>query len=205
MNLLIIYEHQLLADGLKVILEPNPSILSVNLLSLEQASTQSIQSFAPDVLLIDCQQSHHQVASLLEDLSVQNANLATFVIGVDQWMSSPSVVTKVFQLNSGLKDLLSEINALKANSNQKLFNETYHYQTPFFSKYGISLREAQVIAYIMQGESSSSISEKLFISIHTVNTHKRNIYHKLSVPNERELIKFVQSRFKTEHSFKAKN
>ena len=74
-----------------------------------------------------------------------------------------------------------------------------------FSKYGISLREAQVIAYVMQGESSKSISERLFISIHTVNTHKRNIYHKLSVPNERELIKFVQSKFKTEYSYKPKN
>ena len=98
MNLLIIYEHQLLADGLKVILEPNPSILSVSLLSLEQASTQSIQSFAPDILLIDCQQSHHQVTNLLEALSIQNVNLATFVLGVSQWMSTPSVVTKVFSI-----------------------------------------------------------------------------------------------------------
>ena len=203
MNLLIIYEHQLLADGLKVILEPNPSILSVSLLSLEQVSAQSIQSIAPDVLLIDCQQYHLQLANVLDDLSVQNTKPATFLIGGKQWFPNPSSVTKVFQMNNGLQDLLSELNALSINSSQKRISEIH--QTPFFSKYGISLREAQVIAYVMQGESSSSISEKLYISVHTVNTHKRNIYQKLSVPNERELIKFVQSKFKTEYSYKSKN
>jgi DNA-binding NarL/FixJ family response regulator len=115
MNLLIIYEHQLLADGLKVILEPNPSILSVSLLSLEQVSAQSILSIAPDVLLIDCQQYHFQLVDILDYLSVQNTKPATFLIGGKQWLTNPSSVTKVFQMNNGLQDLLSELNDLSVN------------------------------------------------------------------------------------------
>lgn len=55
--------------------------------------------------------------------------------------------------------------------------------------HGISPREIQVIQLCRQGMTSAEIAAKLFISVNTVSTHKRNIYSKLEVGNTAEMIK----------------
>ncbi|WP_397446668.1 response regulator transcription factor [Polaribacter sp. R77954] len=40
------------------------------------------------------------------------------------------------------------------------------------------------------GVSNNNISNQLFISKHTLNTHRKNIYRKLEIKNMAELIKF---------------
>ena len=52
-------------------------------------------------------------------------------------------------------------------------------------------REKDIIRYTAKGQSSQQISDLLFISPHTVNTHRRNIYKKLNFNNIKELIKFA--------------
>jgi DNA-binding NarL/FixJ family response regulator len=47
--------------------------------------------------------------------------------------------------------------------------------------YGLTAREKEVLQLLVDGLSKRSISEKLFVSFHTVDTHLRNIYAKLQV------------------------
>lgn len=47
----------------------------------------------------------------------------------------------------------------------------------------LTAQELTVLSYIGQGLSSKKIGEKLFISSHTVDTHRRNIISKLEVEN----------------------
>ncbi len=49
-------------------------------------------------------------------------------------------------------------------------------------------REKEVLSQIIQGCSSKEIAESLFISIHTVNTHRKNILSKSGCINPNELI-----------------
>jgi len=52
-----------------------------------------------------------------------------------------------------------------------------------------SKRENQIIKLIAEGYSSKEISDQLFISVHTVKTHRKNILRKANVKNMVELIK----------------
>jgi DNA-binding CsgD family transcriptional regulator len=54
----------------------------------------------------------------------------------------------------------------------------------------------RALSYVMQGLNRFEISEKLFLSFHTVNTHLGNIYTKMDVHSTRELIlkKFSMSK-----------
>jgi DNA-binding NarL/FixJ family response regulator len=47
--------------------------------------------------------------------------------------------------------------------------------------YGLTARERDVLQLLVDGLPKRSISEKLFVSFHTVDTHLRNIYAKLQV------------------------
>ena len=49
-------------------------------------------------------------------------------------------------------------------------------------------RELEVLHLVCQGQTSQEISDKLFISVKTVETHRNNIFHKAEVRNSSELI-----------------
>lgn len=60
-------------------------------------------------------------------------------------------------------------------------------------EYSFTKREAEITLLLMQGYSYPQISEQLFISMHTVKYHVRNILRKTDVSNRHELIKVIRS------------
>ena len=52
----------------------------------------------------------------------------------------------------------------------------------------LSNREKDIIVCITQGMSAKEIADKLFLSVHTVNTHRRNISAKLQIHSTAGLI-----------------
>lgn len=57
----------------------------------------------------------------------------------------------------------------------------------------LSKREKEIISLVSRGMSSYEISERLFISIHTVNNHRKNILSKLEIRSIAQLIKFAEA------------
>ena len=55
----------------------------------------------------------------------------------------------------------------------------------------LSKREAQILQLVKEGLLSKEISEKLFISVHTVNTHRQRILEKLGANNSMEAITYA--------------
>jgi DNA-binding CsgD family transcriptional regulator/PAS domain-containing protein len=62
-------------------------------------------------------------------------------------------------------------------------------------KQGIELssREKQILHLIKEGYLSKEISDQLFISVHTVNTHRQRILEKLNANNSLEAVKYASS------------
>ena len=59
-----------------------------------------------------------------------------------------------------------------------------------YDKYGISVRQREIIELILNGKSNRDIADKLFIAQHTVKNHIYNLYQKLGVKSRFELIDF---------------
>lgn len=57
----------------------------------------------------------------------------------------------------------------------------------------LSARELAVLQLIAQGCSNQEISDKLFISLHTVKTHARNINLKLDVERRTQAVARAQA------------
>jgi DNA-binding CsgD family transcriptional regulator len=55
----------------------------------------------------------------------------------------------------------------------------------------LTKREFEVYTLLISGKTDMLISEALFISLHTIKTHNRNIYKKLKVSNRVELIQKI--------------
>ena len=76
-------------------------------------------------------------------------------------------------------------------------NETVPSESPtgivddFRKRLGLSKREQQIVRLISRGHTSMVISKELFISKHTVETHRKNILRKLNLNSSKELVRFA--------------
>lgn len=60
--------------------------------------------------------------------------------------------------------------------------------TPPRPEYGLTDREKGILQLLIDGFSKQRIADKLFLSYHTVDSHLRNIYHKLHVQNRTSAV-----------------
>lgn len=60
-------------------------------------------------------------------------------------------------------------------------------------RFGLSRREAEVLALLAKGRDLPRISKELFISDNTTRSHMRNIYRKLGVHGKQEIIDMLEN------------
>ncbi|SMC80827.1 response regulator [Pedobacter nyackensis] len=84
------------------------------------------------------------------------------------------VLIKGKYFSSNIQDQLLDTYYEGANSKRKLHQLTN--------------REIEIARFIIDGEGTSSIGEKLDLQASTVSTHKKNIFEKLQISNVSELI-----------------
>jgi DNA-binding CsgD family transcriptional regulator len=59
----------------------------------------------------------------------------------------------------------------------------------------LSVREIEVLGFIMLGYTTKEIAEKLFISYETVKSHRKNILEKTGAKNTASLINYYHNTF----------
>jgi DNA-binding NarL/FixJ family response regulator len=114
-------------------------------------------------------------------------------------LNSPLLVELL--MKSGVKgyvnkeDSIDELNhAIMSVYKDKIYlPANYHYLLKKYHSSNtsaeLSKREIEILVLIVDGKKTSDIAEALFISVNTVETHRKNIFQKLNVTNIAELIK----------------
>lgn len=82
----------------------------------------------------------------------------------------------------------------------KILNENNENETLYYENMSsanlldiISNRERDIIRLIITKNTSDEIANKLNISVHTVNTHRRNILKKLNIDSTFELVNYFKN------------
>ncbi|NJK85743.1 MAG: response regulator transcription factor [Bacteroidales bacterium] len=120
-----------------------------------------------DQMLINRVKEFNANAYLSKDASIEDLKKVIFSSHSDSFFVSASIQNKLFE------------------SIPEFFDDS-------FSNVGLlTLREKEIIALIVKGKSTESISRELFISFNTVKTHKKNIFSKLKMNKVPELVKFA--------------
>ena len=141
----------------------------------------------------------------VEDIVYQNKSIKIIIMGNDYDVIS---IRKLF--NKGIKSYLdknSRYDEFIKSIQALLLNEIYicdyaknrmlnfinhdHRQNKIHIKDPLTRRELEIMKLICDGLSSKDISEKLFISINTVETHRKRILLKLNVKNSVGVVKYA--------------
>jgi len=100
------------------------------------------------------------------------------------FLSSLSIITDISFINSDKVKWDVYANGL---DNVKFKKNIYKEFIDFFTE-----RELEIIRCISRHCTNTEIANELFISLHTVKTHRKNIFKKANCHNRRELIDFCK-------------
>lgn len=87
------------------------------------------------------------------------------------------------------------LNRLKhiPNKAERLLAEKDFFHSNLEKFLSLGKRETEILALVAQGKSTPEISEKLNISTHTVNTHRKSIKYKLEISNSYEFTLYAHA------------
>jgi len=197
-DILIANNNQIAGEGLKTIIQSKMGNRVLGIAnSIDHLSQQSSRYF-PDIVVIDYSADVFGVSAIKEikkiykdckilaitdklpKATVYNALKS----GVDSYLLSdcekPEIMDALVDTYEGKQFYCGEVIDILAEGNDAEKNGC--------SGISLSEREIEVIKLISDGFSNKEIAEKIFLSTHTENTHRKNIMNKLGIKNTAGIV-----------------
>ena len=205
-RILIADSNQLVACGLQATLRSHGMDQVVGQARSEQEMFELIDLFSPDLVILDFVTSGFSVESIIRlkakgrirVLALTDAQRGVTLVnalraGVDGYVKKDcdlqEIVEAVRETQCGRKFFCSQI--LHTIKREGINLESLNVVDPDCAGVSLSKRELQVIRLIAEGFTNPQISEKLFVSPHTITTHRRNILQKLGVNNTASVVLYA--------------
>lgn len=203
-NLLIADDHKLITDGVAQLLKEEKTIGEIYIANngkeaVDKALAENIDCVIMDInmpvlngleatKLIKKQKPYIKVivVSMLCDASIVSKMMKA---GADAFMNKDTGKTELLKalgkVMQGEKYISPEIsNNLFAHLTDRNVNTTEIEKQ-------LTAREIEIIRYIADGLTNHEIAGKLFLSIVTVDTHRKNMLAKLKLKNTASLVKYA--------------
>ncbi len=207
-SILIIDDHPLFREGLKVIIERDSHFEVVGEAGNGRQGLQLTKKLKPDMIIVDISlpdlsglQLTREIRTLFSKTRILIVSMHSkidyiaeaFQAGANGYVVKESASEKLVQglesiargdyfLDSSVSHAVVE-NLMKSPLKEaKITDADYNTLTP---------REQEVMRLLAEGLSSKEVAEKLFISPKTVENHRANIMNKLDLHNTIELIRYA--------------
>jgi DNA-binding NarL/FixJ family response regulator len=191
--------QELAVAGLKHILSHSNRFEIIKEANEGAELSQLIAKFDPHILVLDYVHIHNFLPENIGALSQQHPEMKLVVITND---NNPEQILNVLQANvAGFltkactqQEVLNAFHAVAdgqkffCNRVLDLLMEKKVKKDDFTEGSALSPREIQIIRHISEGLSTQQIADKLHLSPHTINAHRKNILKKLDANTPIELI-----------------
>lgn len=193
----IIDDHDLFREGIKLVLGQIDNFDVIFDSSSGISFLEFLQNSSPDIVLMDINMpvidGYDTTRKAVEINPNINIIALTMFSDITHYTRMINAGVKGFILKKSNKfELEQAINTVYSGGNyfsQELLQKMAFKSVNFSSENDkFTARELEIISLICKGHTSMEISEKLFISIKTVEVHRTNIFRKSEVRNIGELI-----------------
>lgn len=207
MKLLVADNSVLVREGLRYLLKENTSIQIFETHDNKEL-TSVIREVQPDVLVIDpvsFEITSDGITALRSEFGQLHIMAITNMLSKQEISSYlESGITGYLLKDCDKDEIYQAIEATRKGERflcgkiaDVLLSEAEVKITPAYTKkiacegFVVSEREVEVIKLIALGLSNKQIADKLCLSLHTVNTHRKNILQKLKVNNTAGVVMFA--------------
>ena len=187
-------------QGIVSLLDSLPNFHIIHQISASRELKQAIDQTKPDLVILDVARTDDDLITDLGELK-RTSKTKFLVISNNQDKES---IRKL--LDMGIKGIVTKncsqqeiTNALVSVSKNKRFFcnkildlviEEQNTEDDITSA-NLTKRELEILKLIASGNKTNQIAELLFLSIHTINTHRKNILKKLNMGSPTELVVYA--------------
>lgn len=201
-KIIICEDHEIVYSGLKLVLESSEHYRLVGHAQRGSELLPLLRKHQPDILILDLNLPDTDGFTLLK--SVQELDKKVYVVILtmypDEFMverAQKEGANAYLLKNAANDELLKVVDQLHNDTfylTKQLVNEFAKkklFHDNFTQKMKLTRREVEIIRLLCSGKSSEEISRELFISTHTVDTHRKNIFRKLEITNLAALVRLA--------------
>ncbi len=196
-------DHQLFLEGLKGMLELIPTIEIIATANDGEEVLRKLKSYYIDILLLDIQMPKMNGIETAKEVHLKYPDTKTIALSMH---NEKAFIQKMYQNDvhgyllktSSKTELLNAIYVVhnggkyfSTEATLALLEEKTNKKTSIIVEEQLSKREKEILILIAKEQSNPSIAEQLHISIHTVNTHRKNMLLKLGVKNTAGLVHYA--------------
>ncbi|MCY7356871.1 MAG: response regulator transcription factor [Rudanella sp.] len=198
-------DHPVVLDGVRLMLDSIGGYELVGVGTTLKEIVAVCASTRPDVLILDLNIDNKNSLELVPDLFLHHPDLKIIVFSAYQ---STGLLKKALEMGIHgylLKDATKAewVEALKCVGQGKTYLSKYFKTSvaPMFDEViqladfpqiaTLSDQEKKIIRLTAQGLTELELAGAIFISKHTVHTHKKNIFKKLHLHTNADLVKFA--------------
>lgn len=174
LNIVLIEKAYLLSAGFENLISEFPGLFLVaHYDGTENKLAAKITRHKPDMVVIDPQCFNEGLLSLLNLLHKVNS---TIIIGLIT-NSTPDNIKSHFRYCLNIEYGKHEV----LESFKSFLGDKLNLKTSDKLASALSDREQTIVRQVVSGYTNQQIADKLFLSIHTVSTHRKNITNKLGI------------------------
>ena len=197
-KILIADNHSMVAGGIAALLNTSDNLNVVGIVEDGQKVLNMVAENPVDLVLMDINMPEMNGIECTRRLKENYPDTKVIVVTM---YNHKKLVREMFEVgadgcvlksNSG-KELLSAIE--RVISGKTYFDQLNDFidAPKEFKEFRLSEREIEIIELIAEGATSKEISNRLFISEHTVKTHRKNIFQKTQVSDSDQLINWAMN------------
>ena len=207
-KILIADDHEVVRDGLKNILVNLGNVNVVAEVANGEDAVSAYETTKPDLVIMDISMPGMNGIEATRIIKENDPNAKILVLTMHDNQEYLNQIirsgAKGFVLkNTDKEELLDAVKAVSAGENffskdiSKLIIDNYirsakdSDKSDTYKEVPLTKREIEILKFIAEGNSNQEIANKLFISYNTVDTHRKNIMHKLSIKNTAGLVRYA--------------
>lgn len=201
-KIIICEDHALFADGLRVLLSIHARFQLIAQVRSERDLLVALQENPADIVLLDLNLGQADGFSILEKVRPLFPAIKVIILTM---YDDPYLIEKARKLgangyllkNADTQELIEALDNLSGSefylpaSLLKRKNDHDRQRGEFIEKMKLTRREIEIVQLFARGQSPEQIADQLFLSLHTVRTHKKNIMKKLNLNQGSELVRFA--------------
>lgn len=200
-RLAIAEDHQSLIDGIELLLAYNEDIKIIGTANDGEALLNIIKNHEPDVVLTDIRMPKMDGISVTKQIKTTwpHIKIIAFTMfdqddAVSQMLAAGA--SGYLLKNSPLEEVLKAVHAVYQGGTYYdaniLSNDEHNNNKK--AKGLLTNRQIEILERIAQGKTSREIADELFIGIHTVDTHRKNMVRILGLQGKGELMRYALER-----------
>jgi len=195
-KILLADDHTIVLDGLRLILSSNADFLIVGEAENGQAVLDMLQKETVDIVILDINMPVMDGITCAKRIKADHQGVKVIILTMYAQKSFVEEIVKIgidgclLKNNTG-KELEEAI--LRVQSGRSYFDQIQSFtsEKEVVKGFKLSDREIEITRCLSEGKTSLEIADQLFISEHTVKTHRKNILKKLDIHSAPELVQYA--------------